>query len=390
LDFNGINYLVVGAGFFGAVIAERIANDLGEQVVVIDKRTHTGGNSHSAADPATGIDCHCYGSHIFHTANAAVWEYINRFTEFNGYRHKVLTRYQDRTYIMPINLATINALYGRDLSPTEAAALIKAEVAKEGITHPTNLEEKAVSLIGRPLYEAFIKGYTIKQWQTDPRQLPESIITRLPVRYSHTYDYFNDRWQGIPLGGYGAVFTQLLHNQRIEVRLGTDYFAVRDRIPPNCRVIYTGAIDRFFEYRFGALGWRTLNFEQEVVATGDFQGTTVMNYAAPEVPYTRIHEFRHYHPERNEYPDNKTVIFREYSRNCAREEDPYYPINTDKDRHTYELYREETKQLPNMLFGGRLGTYCYLDMDKVIQQALELYDNNIKPCHVAGSNMGCS
>jgi UDP-galactopyranose mutase len=389
MDLSGLKYLVVGSGFFGAVIAERIANDLGERVVVIDKRGHTGGNSHSADDPATGIECHCYGSHIFHTANAKVWEYINRFTEFNGYRHKVLTRYRDRTYIMPINLATINALYGLDLSPAEAAGFIRAEAAKEGITNPANLEEKAVSLIGRPLYEAFIKGYTIKQWQTDPLLLPESIITRLPVRYNHTYDYFNDRLQGIPLDGYGALFRRLFDNPRIEVQLGTDYFDVRDRIPADCRVIYTGPIDRFFDYRFGALGWRTLHFEQEAVATGDFQGTTVMNYADPEVPFTRIHEFRHYHPERGEYPEDRTIIYQEYSHACGREEDPYYPVNTGQDRHTYELYRQETQQLPNVLFGGRLGTYSYLDMDKVIQQALELYENNIKPCHPAGGGMGC-
>lgn len=378
MELNGLNYLVVGAGFFGAVMAERIANDLGQKVLVVDKRSHIGGNSYSAPDPVTGIECHCYGSHIFHTSNRTVWEYINGFTDFNSYRHKVLTRYQGRTFIMPINLSTINSLYRLDLSPEEAARFIREEAAREGITTPVNLEEKAISLIGRPLYEAFIRGYTIKQWQTDPRELPESIITRLPVRCGHHYDYFDDRWQGIPWDGYGVLFERMLDHPLIEVRLNTDYFAIRDQVPETCRVIYTGPIDRFFDYHYGVLGWRTLRFEQEVVATGDYQGTTVMNYADPETPYTRIHEFRHYHPERTGYPVDRSVIYREYSLSCGREDDPSYPINTVQDRDTYELYRRDGELLPNVLFGARLGTYRYLDMDKVIEQALEMYAAKIK------------
>lgn len=378
MDLNGLQYLVVGAGFFGAVMAERIANDLRQKVLVVDKRSHIGGNSYSAPDPVTGIECHCYGSHIFHTSNRTVWEYITRFTDFNSYRHKVLTRYQGRTFIMPINLSTINSLYSLDLSPEEAARFIREEAAREGITTPVNLEEKAISLIGRPLYEAFIRGYTIKQWQTDPRELPESIITRLPVRCGHHYDYFDDRWQGIPWDGYGELFERMLDHPLIEVRLNTDYFAIRDQVPETCRVIYTGPIDRFFDYRYGVLGWRTLRFERETVETGDYQGTTVMNYADPEVPYTRIHEFRHYHPERTGYPADRSVIYREYSLSCGREDDPYYPINTAQDRDTYELYRRDGELLPNVLFGARLGTYRYLDMDKVIEQALEMYAAKIQ------------
>lgn len=378
MDLNGLNYLVVGAGFFGTVMAERIASDLGQRVMVIDKRDHIGGNSYSAMDPETGIECHCYGSHIFHTANSNVWEYISRFSDFNSYRHKVLTRYQGRTFSMPINLSTINSLYNLDLTPAEASSFIREEAAKEGIHHPANLEEKAISLIGRPLYEAFIRGYTIKQWQTDPRDLPESIITRLPVRSGHNYDYFDDRWQGIPWDGYGKLFERMLENPLIGLQLNTDFFAIRDQVPPGCKVIYTGPIDRFFDYRFGVLGWRTLRFEQEVVQTRDFQGTTVMNYADPEVPFTRIHEFRHYHPERAEYPADRSIIFREYSLACGREDDPYYPINTARDRELYEQYRKLGEQLPNVLFGARLGTYRYLDMDKVIEQALEMYENRLK------------
>ncbi|CAH2029925.1 UDP-galactopyranose mutase [Trichlorobacter ammonificans] len=378
MNLNGLPYLIVGAGFFGAVMAERIANDLGQRVLVIDKRDHIGGNSYSALDPMTGIECHCYGSHIFHTSNRNVWEYISHFTGFNSYRHKVLTRYQGRTFIMPINLSTINSLYNLDLSPEEAARFIKEEAAREGIAAPANLEEKAISLIGRPLYEAFIRGYTIKQWQTDPRDLPESIITRLPVRCGHHYDYFDDRWQGIPWDGYGALFERMVTHPLIEVRLQTDYFAIRDQVPEACKVIYTGPIDRFFDYRYGVLGWRTLRFELEVVQTGDFQGTTVVNYADSETPYTRIHEFRHYHPERTGYPTDRSVIYREYSLSCGREDDPYYPINTAQDREKYELYRRDGELLPNVLFGARLGTYRYLDMDKVIEQALELYENRVK------------
>jgi UDP-galactopyranose mutase len=232
MDLNGLQYLVVGAGFFGAVMAERIANDLGQRVLVIDKRNHIGGNSYSAPDPETGIECHCYGSHIFHTAKSNVWEYITRFSEFNSYRHKVLTRYQGRTFSMPINLSTINSLYNLDLTPAEASSFIREESAKAGIINPANLEEKAISLIGRPLYEAFIRGYTIKQWQTDPRDLPESIITRLPVRTGHHYDYFDDRWQGIPWDGYGKLFERMLDNPLIDLQLNTDFL----RCVTGCRL----------------------------------------------------------------------------------------------------------------------------------------------------------
>lgn len=372
MDLNGLKYLVVGAGFFGAVIAERIAADLGERVLVVEKRPHIGGNSYSEDDPETGIECHLYGSHIFHTSDEAVWRYINRFAGFNAYRHKVLTRYGDRVYLMPINLATINSFYGLDLSPTEAEAFIREEIAKERIADPKNLEEKAVSLVGRPLYEAFVKGYTLKQWETDPRELPADIITRLPFRFSYKGDYFNDPWQGIPLVGYAALFRNLLSHPNIEVRLDTDFFAIRHLVPEGCRVVFTGPVDRFFDYRFGTLAWRGLRFEKEVVAVGDFQGTSVMNYAESSVPFTRIHEFRHYHDERT-YPADKTVIFREFSLTARQGQDPYYPVNTKADRETYALYQAAAAALPGVTFGGRLGNYLYLDMDKTIAAALKTY-----------------
>ncbi|MBJ6727303.1 UDP-galactopyranose mutase [Geomesophilobacter sediminis] len=377
MNLEGLKYLVVGAGFYGAVTAERIAADLGERVLVIDKRSHVGGNSYSENDPATGIECHVYGSHIFHTSDPEVWSYLCRFASLNHYRHQVLTLFGDRVFQMPINLATINAFYGVNLTPAEAREFIRQEIEKESISAPKNLEEKAISLVGRPLYEAFVKGYTVKQWETDPRLLPADIITRLPFRFGYKSDYFNDPWQGIPLDGYAPLFRRMLDHPNVELRLGTDFFAVRDRVPADCRVIFTGPIDRFFDYRFGRLGWRTLRFEKEVCPVGDFQGTTVMNYADAAVPYTRIHEFRHYHEERD-YPEDRTVIYREYSRTAAGEEEPYYPIGTAADREMLELYQDAAQKLPNVSFGGRLGNYRYLDMDKAIQAALQTYQREIK------------
>lgn len=377
MDLSGLKYLVVGSGLFGSVVAERIAADLGEKVMVLDKRSHPGGNCHSEIDPETGIECHCYGSHIFHTSDAGVWEYLNGFSSFNSYRHKVLSTLGERVYQMPINLATIEAFYGRRLTPAEARALVLSEVAREGIVSPANLEEKAVSLIGRPLYQALIRGYTIKQWETDPLELPADIITRLPVRYDYRADYFNDVWQGIPLEGYRAIFKRMLQHPNIELRLGTDYLAVREQVPADCLVIFTGPIDRFFDYRFGELGWRTLRFEKEVFRTGDYQGTAVMNYADAAVPFTRIHEFRHYHEERS-YPDDLTVIYREYSTGANAAADPYYPVNRSSDQKLLQLYQEEAGKRSGVLFGGRLGSYRYLDMDKAIAEALNLYDEKIK------------
>jgi UDP-galactopyranose mutase len=376
IDLANVKYLVVGAGFFGAVIAERIAADLGAQVVVIDRKRHIGGNSWSAPDAETGIECHCYGSHIFHTANREVWEYINRFTSFNSYRHRVLTRYQERVFQMPINLATISDFYGRNLTPKDAAELLAAEAAREGISSPANLEEKAISQIGRPLYEAFVRGYTLKQWETDPRELPADIITRLPVRHSYKNDYFNDPWQGIPLDGYHSLFTRLLDHPRIDLWLDVDFFAIRKLIPAECTIIYTGPIDQYFDYSFGNLGWRTLDFEKEVCPVGDFQGTTVMNFAEEAIPYTRVHEFRHYHDERR-YPDDRTVIYREISRSCGANDEPYYPVNTARDREMLELYSAAAWNEKQVVFGGRLGNYQYLDMDKTIAAALTTYRERI-------------
>ena len=378
MDLQNLKYLVVGAGFFGSVIAERIAEDKGERVVVVDKRHHIGGGSFSEVDTETGIEYHKYGSHIFHTSITDVWKYINRFCTFNSYRHKVLTSYDKKIYQIPINLETINSFYGISLTPVEAEEFIKREIKKENIVNPTNLEDKAISLIGRPLYEAFIKGYTTKHWGTDPRNLPANIITRLPVRFNYKSDYFDDPWQGIPSEGYGELFKKLLAHQNIDLYLNTDFFRIRNQIPANCCVIYTGRLDQFFDYKHGELGWRTLQFEREVYQVDDFQGTSVMNYAEASVPYTRTHEFKHLHEER-EHPGKNTLVFREYAKELAAGDDPYYPVNTVKDKEMISKYRQEALELSNVIFGGRLAEYKYLNMDQTIASALKIYNEEIKP-----------
>ncbi len=314
--------VVVGSGFFGLTIAERVARELGRKVVVIDRRDHVGGNAYSEDDPETGIEVHRYGAHLFHTSNETVWEYVNRFTTFTGYQHRVYTNHAGVVYPLPINLGTINQFFSAAYSPDEARAVIAEQAGEFDTASAANLEEKAISLIGRPLYEAFIRDYTAKQWQTDPTQLPA--VGQVPV-------------------------------------------------------VYTGAVDRYFDYAEGELSWRTLDFEREVLPTGDFQGTSVMNYPDSQYPYTRIHEFRHFHPERTSYPDDKTVIMREFSRFAERTDEPYYPVNTDADRERLLAYRTLTEGEQDVFFGGRLGTYQYLDMHMAIGSALSMFRNQVGP-----------
>ena len=371
--------VIAGSGFFGLTIAERCANELGLRVVVVERRPHIGGNAYSEPEPETGIEIHRYGAHLFHTSNAQVWEYANRFTAFTGYQHRVFSIYKGRVYPLPINLATICEYFGAAMSPAEARALIAEQAAEVEAGQAVNLEQKAVSLIGRPLYEAFIRGYTFKQWQTDPVDLPPEIITRLPVRYTFNNRYFSDTFEGLPADGYTAWLERMADHPKIEVRLGTDFSALRADAAGNVPVVYTGALDAYFGYAAGDLGWRTLDFELEVLATGDFQGTPVMNYADADVPFTRIHEFRHFHPERDWYPKDKTVIMREFSRFAGRGDEPYYPINTAGDRERLLAYREMAAREPGVLFGGRLGTYKYLDMHMAIGSALTMFDNRLRP-----------
>ena len=384
--------VVVGSGFFGLTVAERVATQLDKRVLVIDRRSHIGGNAYSEPEPETGIEVHVYGAHLFHTSNERVWQYVNQFTEFTNYQHRVFSIYQDKTYSLPINLATICQYFGKSFSPEEARALVAEQSGEIDTAEAANLEEKAISLIGRPLYEAFIRGYTKKQWQTDPTELPAAVIARLPVRYTFDNRYFNDTYEGLPKDGYTAWLTRMADHPNIEVRLDTDYFDVRDELPSDVPTVFTGPIDKYFDYEAGELGWRTLDFETEVLPVGDFQGTSVMNYADEDVPFTRIHEFRHFHPERD-YPTDKTVVVREYSRSAQTGDEPYYPINTPEDRAKLERYRElaaKEAAEKRVLFGGRLGTYKYLDMHMAIGSALTMFDNRIAPYFTAGKALSGS
>lgn len=377
-----MDLLIVGAGFFGLTIAERAAA-AGRRVTVIDRRDHIGGNAHSEPDPATGIEVHRYGAHLFHTSNPAVWEYVNRFTAFTGYVHRVYTNHRGVVYPLPINLGTINQFFHAAYSPDQARALVQEQAGEYDPKAARNLEERAIGLIGRPLYEAFIRDYTAKQWQTDPRELPPEIISRLPVRYTYDNRYFNDTWEGLPVDGYTAWLERMADHPNIDVRLGVDFFddtqpLSKSRTVGQLPVVYTGPVDRYFDDSEGSLSWRTLDFEREVLDTGDFQGTSVMNYADADVPYTRIHEFRHFHPERaDRYPTDRTVIMREYSRFAGRDDEPYYPVNTPDDRERLLAYREQAKAEKGVHFGGRLGTYQYLDMHMAIGSALALWNNHL-------------
>jgi UDP-galactopyranose mutase len=379
VNLQGYDLVVVGSGFFGLTVAEQAARRLGRRVVVLERRNHLGGNAYSEREAQTGIEVHRYGAHLFHTSNERVWRYANEFTEFTGYQHRVFSLFQGRVYPMPVKLGTICEYFGRYLTPTQARALVAEQAGEIKAENAQNFEDKAISLIGRPLYEAFFRGYTAKQWQTDPTELPAAIVTRLPVRYTFDNRYFNDTYEGLPVDGYTAWLERMADHPLIDLRLDTDYFAVRDQLPAGTLTVYTGPLDRYFDYSQGRLGWRTLDFTQEVLPVGDFQGTPVMNYADENVPFTRIHEFRHFHPERD-YPTDQTVVVREYSRFAEEDDEPYYPINAGQDRERLERYRklaEEESRNNGVIFGGRLGTYQYLDMHMAIASALSLVDNVI-------------
>ena len=370
--------VVVGSGFFGLTIARQAAEELGLQVLVIDKRSHIGGNAYSEFDPETGIEIHKYGSHLFHTSNERVWDYVNRFTAFNNYQHKVWAKHQDQLYPMPINLDTINKFFQTSFNSEEAKNFIQDQIAEDAASSASNLEDRAIALVGQPLYEAFIKSYTEKQWQTDPRLLPADVINRLPMRFTTEHRYFTDRYEGLPLNGYTAWLENMANHKGIEIRLNTDFFDVRAEFDSIIPVVYTGPIDRYFNFEHGNLGWRTLDFHDEILQFGDFQGTSVVNYSDIDVPFTRIHEYRHLHPERN-YQTDSTFISREFSRFADETDEPYYPVNTENDREQLARYRESIKREKNVWFGGRLGTYQYLDMHMAIASALTLFDNEIAP-----------
>lgn len=377
-DFADFNLVIAGAGFYGLTIAHQAARKLGLKVLVIEKRNHIGGNAHSAIDSTTGIEAHVYGSHLFHCNSPEIWDYLNGFTTFTDYRHHVLTNHAGKIYTMPINLGTICGFFGKAFTPDEAKALIATQRSEISVDGANNLEDKAIALIGRPLYEAFIRDYTAKQWQTNPRDLPADIITRLPVRFNFNARYFNDRFEGLPSEGYFTIFKRMVDHPNIKIMLKTDFFEIKPQLPEGVPVIYTGPIDRYFDFKQGNLSWRTLDFEREVVPTGDYQGTSVMNYADETVPYTRIHEFRHLHPERD-YQKEKTLIYRECSRFAQKQDEPYYPVNTPQDKKLFAAYRKLAQREKNVIFGGRLGTYRYLDMHQAIGAALKVFENKLVP-----------
>jgi UDP-galactopyranose mutase len=380
--------VVVGSGFFGLTIAERCATELGLKVLVLERRHHLGGNAYSEREPQTGVEVHKYGAHLFHTSNEKVWDYVNRFTSFTDYKHRVFGKYQGQVYSLPMNLGLINQFFGKSHTPSEARELIASQASEIATEDATNLEEKAISLIGRPLYEAFIKGYTAKQWQTDPTKLSADIITRLPVRYTFENGWFSDTHEGLPTDGYTAWLTRMADHPGIEVRLETDFFDVREEFTGKVPIVYTGPVDEYFGNSEGRLSWRTVDLEASVEDVDDFQGTGVVNYNDQEVPFTRIIEFKHFHPERvKTHLPGKTVIVHEYSRFAEEDDEPYYPVNTAEDREKLLKYRELAKREPMVLFGGRLGTYKYLDMHMAIGSALSMYENKLRPHFAEGAEL---
>ncbi len=359
------DYLIVGAGLFGAVFAHEMT-EKGKKCLVIDKRNHIAGNAYT--EKIEGINVHKYGAHIFHTSNEKVWAYVNRFARFNNYINAPVAVYKDELYNLPFNMNTFSKMWGVK-TPAEAKAIIARQVEAEHIGEPKNLEEQALKLVGRDIYEKLIKGYTEKQWGRDCTELPAFIIRRLPLRFIYDNNYFNDRYQGIPEGGYTAMVEKLLDG--VEVRLNTDYFEfIREN--PNIAetTLYTGMIDEFFGYRLGVLEYRSVRFETEVLDTDNYQGNAVVNYTERAVPYTRVIEHKHFEFGEQE----KTVISREYSSEWTQGGDPYYPVNNARNTELYARYKALADETPSVIFGGRLGEYKYYDMDKVILSALELVE----------------
>ncbi len=357
------DYLIVGAGLFGAVFAHEAAKK-GKKCLVLDRRDHIGGNIYT--EKVEGIQVHKYGAHIFHTSNKEVWEYVNQFAEFNHYINSPIAIYKDELYNLPFNMNTFSKMW-HIKTPAQAREIIDRQIADLNITDPSNLEEQALSLVGTDVYEKLVKGYTEKQWGRKCTELPAFIIRRLPLRFTYDNNYFNDRYQGIPIGGYTAIVQKLLCEA--EIRLNTDYLKEREKYKDIAsRIIFTGMIDEYFDYALGALEYRSVRFETEVLDCSNYQGNAVVNYTEREVPYTRIIEHKHF-----EFgTSDKTVISKEYSSEWKVGDEPYYPVNDERNSNLYEKYQKLAEKEKNVVFGGRLGGYKYYDMDKVILAALEL------------------
>lgn len=364
------DYLIVGAGLFGAVFAQE-AKKAGRKCLVIEKRGHIAGNVY--CEEIHGIQVHRYGAHIFHTSDEKIWEYVCRFARFNHYINSPIARYRDELYNLPFNMNTFSKMWGI-ATPKEAQDIIASQIADLGIKEPKNLEEQALSLVGRDVYEKLIKGYTEKQWGRDCKDLPAFIIKRLPLRFTYDNNYFNDRFQGIPIGGYTKLVEKLLEGT--EVRLDTDYLEHREELDALAdKIVYTGMIDQYYDYSLGVLQYRSVRFETEELEMENYQGNAVVNYTERQVPYTRVIEHKHF--EFGTQPT--TIISREYSSEWTKGDEPYYPVNDERNNALYEQYREKAEKEDKVIFGGRLGGYKYYDMDKVIAAALELCSRELQP-----------
>lgn len=373
---NKVDYLIVGAGIFGATVAERLSS-AGKKVLIIDRRPHLAGNIYSFTDEETGIEVHKYGSHIFHTDIDEVWDYITQFTEFNNYVHTVNTRHKGKLYPMPINLDTINLLYDTKMSADEAEKFVAKEAEdgkkKYGIVEPRNFEEKGISLVGEKLYDAFLKNYTEKQWNTSATNLSAEILSRIPVRFSHDNRYFmTAKHQGIPKEGYTKMIEKMLEAANIEVRLNTDFKDIKEDLPKDVKIIYCGQVDELLDYELGVLPWRSLKFESEKTENG--LGEAVINEADSDVPYTRTHDYKYYQIHQPEIVEQKiSYISREYPTDFSKGGEAYYPVNNEESKKLYDEYVKLcNKKYPNMILGGRLGAYQYWDMDKAIKNAMDL------------------
>ena len=365
---NQYDYLIVGVGLFGAVFA-REATLKGKSCLIIEKRNHIAGNVYT--EEIEGINVHKYGAHIFHTSNKEIWEYVNQFADFNNYINSPVAVYKDELYNLPFNMNTFSKMWNIK-TPQEAKDIIASQIADLNIKEPKNLEEQALSLVGKDVYEKLIKGYTEKQWGRDCKDLPAFIIKRLPLRFTYDNNYFNDRYQGIPIGGYTKMVEKMIEG--IDVLLDTDYFEFIKENPNIAKkIVFTGPIDQFFNYCYGPLQYRSVRFETEILDEDNFQGNAVVNYTDRNVPYTRIIEHKHF--EFGKQP--KTIISKEYSSEWSVGVEPYYPVNNDANNDLYNKYAELAKSQPNVIFGGRLGQYKYYDMDKVIVQALDVVSKEL-------------
>ena len=362
------DYLIVGSGLFGSIFAYE-ASQRGKTCLVIDKRNHVGGNIYTKE--IEGINVHKYGAHIFHTSNKEVWEYIQQFATFNRYTNSPIANYKGEIYNMPFNMNTFNKLWGV-VTPEEAKAKIQAQIKESGITEPKNLEEQAISLVGKDIYEKLVKDYTEKQWGRPCRELPAFIIKRLPVRFTYDNNYFNDLYQGIPMGGYTQIIEKMLKN--VDVRLNCDFFEHREELEAMAdKVVFTGMIDQYYNYCYGTLEYRSLRFEEETLDMNNYQGNAVVNYNSANEPYTRIIEHKHF-----EYgTQEKTVITREYPVSWQKGDEPYYPMNDEKNNELYAKYKELADKENKVIFGGRLGMYKYFDMHHVIDEALKCVEANL-------------